>query len=90
VPFEHPGLVGLADGWCCGNVGLRAAIGGYLPRGRLAVGGLVRGGPLGAGFVAECGDGGFDGREEVARVDRAGEPVAFDLAPYRVLELGEY
>jgi hypothetical protein len=44
---------------------------------------------LGAGFVTECGDGGFDGREEMVWVDRAGQPVAFDLAPYRVLELGE-
>ena len=57
--------------------------------GRLAVGGLVGHGPLGAGFIAECGDGGFDGREEVAWVDGAGEPVAFDLGPYRALELGE-
>lgn len=27
--------------------------------------------------------------EEVVRVDRAAEPVAFDLAPYRVLEFSE-
>jgi len=67
----------------------RAALGGYLAWGCLAVGGLAGGGPLGAGFVAECGDGGFDGRVEVVRVDRAGEPVTFDLAPYRTLELGE-
>jgi hypothetical protein len=31
---------------------------------RQPAGGLVGHGPLGAGFVAECGDGGFDGREE--------------------------
>src|SRR6185437_5265445 len=48
------------------------------------------GGPVGAGFLAEGGDGGLDGGVEVARVDRAGQAVAFDLAPYRVLELGKY
>ena len=42
-------------------------------------GGLVGGGPFGAGLVAEGGDGGFQGRVEVAGVDRAGQAVAFDL-----------
>jgi hypothetical protein len=50
---------------------------------------LARSGPLRTGLVAEGGDGGFDSREEMARVDRAGEPVTLDLAPHRVLELGE-
>ena len=40
--------------------------------------------------LAEGGDGGFDGGEEVARVDRAGEPVTLDLGPDRVLEFGEH
>src|SRR4029077_19868126 len=48
------------------------------------------GGPVRAGFLAKGGDGRFDGGVEVARVDRAGQAVAFDLAPYRVLELGKY
>src|SRR5208282_6719354 len=47
------------------------------------------GGPLRAGFLAEGGDSGFDGRVEVVRVDGAGQPVTFDLASYRVLEFGE-
>ncbi len=79
------GLADLAGGWGCGNAGRRVSIGGYLGWGQLGWGC-----PLGAGFIAECGDGGCDCREEVVRVDRAGESVAFDLAPYPVLELGEY
>jgi hypothetical protein len=46
-------------------------------------------GPSGAGLVTECGGGGSDGGEEVAWFDCAGQPVAFDLSPDRVLELGE-
>jgi hypothetical protein len=71
-------VASLAD-LACGNAGRLASIGGY----------LVWGCPLGAGFTAECGDGGCNRREEVMPVDRAGEPVAFDLAPYWVLEFGE-
>src|SRR6266700_7598562 len=72
------------------SVARRADSGAALAWSCLAIGGPVGGGPFGAGLVAEGGDGGFYGGEEVARVDGAGEPVAFDLASYRVLELGEY
>ena len=54
----------------------RADSGAALAWGRLAVGGPVGGGPLGAGLVAEGGDGGFDGGEEVVRVDGAGDLTA--------------
>src|SRR5580693_3581037 len=76
---------GRSSGWCRGNIGWRDSTGSSL-----ALSGLVVGGPAGAGLVAECGDGGCDRREEVVWVDRAGEPVAFDLPPYWVLEFGEH
>ena len=41
-------------------------------------------------LCAECGDGGVDRREEVGRVDGAGELVALDLLSDRVLHLGEH
>ena len=63
--------------------------GGLLVGSCLAWGPSLGRGPSGAGLVAECGDGGSDGGEEVAWLDCAGQPVAFDLAPDRVLELGE-
>ena len=70
----------------CRGAGRYRRLSGLGPSGRRRP---VRGGPLGAGFVTERGDGRADRREEVARVDRAGQPVAFDLAPHRVLQLGE-
>src|SRR5215469_2674768 len=47
-------------------------------------------GPIGSGFLAEGADGGTYGGEEMIGVNRAGQPVTFDLAPYWVLEFGEY
>src|SRR5580693_887269 len=74
-----------SSGWCRGNVGWRDSTGSSL-----ALSGLAGGGPLGAGLVAECGDGGCDRREEMVWVDGAREPVALDLPPYRILEFGEH
>src|SRR5882757_596861 len=45
--------------------------------------------PVRTSLATVCSDGGLDGREEVFRVDRAGELVAFDLAADRVLHLCE-
>src|SRR5215471_20395481 len=54
-------------------------------------GGRRRGGrPFGTGLLLEGRDGGLDRREEVPRVDRAGQLVAFDLGLHRILELGEH
>src|SRR6478672_9592968 len=87
--------VALAGGWCRGDVvwPVRASAGSAsagFASGGFASGGLAGGGPVSARLLPEGGDGGFDRREEVLRVDRAGEPVTLDLAPDRVLELGEH
>ena len=55
------------------------------------IGDLRRGSGSGsrAGLLTVRGDGRVERREEVRRVDRPGQLVALDLAPHRILHLGE-
>src|SRR6266487_5300557 len=62
---------------------------GRVSRGRAGFG-LRGGSPVGTGRGAERGHGRLDRGEEVVRIDRASETVPLDLAPNRVLELGEH